>query len=73
MKTYKPRAKPHDRQNLIEQAYRNSIAYKITKAGTVAEKRALVVEQNPTHYIFGETLVPWKPWLTYEENLNASN
>jgi hypothetical protein len=68
MRTYKPRKKQHDRQSLIEQAYRNSIAYKITLAETTEQKRVLVTEHNPTHYIFGETLVPYKAWLTYEEN-----
>lgn len=72
-KTYKPRKKQHDRQTLIEQAYRNSIAYKITQAQTADEKRVLVTEHNPTHYIFGNTLTPWKPWQTYEENMNQPN
>jgi hypothetical protein len=71
MRTYKPRAKPHDRQTLIEQAYRNSIAYKITLAETAEQKRVLVTEHNPTHYIFGETLRPWKPYLTYAQNMGV--
>lgn len=69
MRTYKPRAKQHDRQTLIEQAYRNSIAYKITQAQTADEKRVLVTEHNPNHYQFGETLRPWKPYLSYLENM----
>jgi len=71
MRTYKPRKQVHDRQTLIEQAYRNSIAYKITLAETAEQKRVLVTEHNPTHYIFGETLTPWKPWQTYEENMGV--
>jgi hypothetical protein len=59
---------PHSRETLIEQAYRNSIAYKITQATTLTEKRELVSVANPTHYIFGKTLKPYKPYLTYEEN-----
>lgn len=70
-KTYKPRVKAHDRQTLIEQAYRNSIAYKITQAGTIEEKRALVTEHSPTHYIFGNTLTPWKAWQTYAQNMGV--
>lgn len=73
MRTYKPRAKQHDRQSLIEQAYRNSIAYKITIAQTPEEKRVLVTEHNPTHYIFGSTLRPWKPYLSYLENMEQPN
>lgn len=68
MRIQKPKDKRHDRQSLIEQAYRNSIAYKLTQAQTTEEKRALVIEHNPTHYIFGNTLRPHKPYLTYEEN-----
>ena len=69
MRTYKPHKQVHDRQSLIEQAYRNSIAYKLTLAETAEEKRELVSIANPTHYIFGETLRPWKPYQTYEENM----
>jgi hypothetical protein len=72
-RTYKPRKKQHDRQTLIEQAYRNSIAYKITLAETPEAKRVLVAEHNPTHYIFGNTLRPWKPYLTYLENMEQPN
>lgn len=69
MRTYKPRKQAHDRQSLIEQAYRNSIAYKLTQATTIAEKRELVSSANPIHYIFGNTLAPYKGYLTYEENM----
>lgn len=71
VRTYKPRQKAHDRQSLIEQAYRNSIAYKLTQAETPEAKRALVVEHNPNHYIFGEYRRAWKPYLTYQENMEV--
>jgi hypothetical protein len=41
----------------------------IPNATTLKEKRALVVESNPNHYVFGEIRKPWKPWLTYAENM----
>jgi hypothetical protein len=69
----KPYAKQHSRETLLEQAYKNSVSYKITQATTLNEKRELVTEHNPTHYIFGKTLKPYKPWQTYEENMNQPN
>ena len=62
------RKQPHSRETILEMALKNSISYKIGLMQTVAEKRALVTEANPTHYIFGKTLKPYKPYLTYEEN-----
>ena len=60
--------KQHSRETIIEQTLKNSVSYKLALMQTVAEKRALVAEHNPTHYIFGKTLKPYKPYLTYEEN-----
>lgn len=64
----KPKKKQHSRETILEMALKNSVCYKLTLMQTVAEKRALVAEHNPTHYIFGKTLKPYKPYLTYEEN-----
>jgi len=69
MRTYKPKQLLYSRETVIEQAYRNSIAFKITQATTIEEKRELVSSANPTHYIFGNTLAPYKGYLTYEENM----
>lgn len=41
---------------------------KLHKADCTKVRRELVSAVNPVFYIFGETLTPWKPWLTYEEN-----
>ena len=46
---------------------------KVRMASDVATKRNIVAQVNPNHYIFGETLTPWKPWLTYTENMEKSN
>jgi hypothetical protein len=62
------KAKQHSRETILELALKNSISHKIKQLQTLAEKRALVAEHNPTHYIFGKTLKPYKPYLTYEEN-----
>ena len=64
----KPKTKQHSRETIIEQTLKNSVSYKIGLMQTAVEKRALVAEHNPTHYIFGKTLKPYKPYLTYEEN-----
>lgn len=56
------------RQKAIEEAYLKSMQHRITKATTLAEKRAIVAEVNPLFYIFGETRKVFKPHLTYEEN-----
>ena len=57
------------RRNIIDEANKNSLFTTIPKAETVEEKRALVIENNPHHYAFGEIRRAWKPWLTYEENM----
>jgi hypothetical protein len=71
MRICKPKSKQHSRETLIEQAYRNSIAYKLTQAQTLEEKRSLVVEHNPHHYIFGRKRRAWKPYHTYQENMEV--
>ena len=61
---------PRERKNLIAEANKNSLFTTIPMAETLEEKRALVLEANPHHYAFGEKRRAWKPWLTYEENMN---
>jgi hypothetical protein len=40
----------------------------------IKTKRVLVREgMGEMFYCFGETLKPWKPYLTYEENMEESN
>lgn len=56
----------------IAQEHRKSIHYRMARANTPAEKRAIVVETNPLFYIFGETRKVYKPYLTYEENFNGA-
>jgi len=46
---------------------------KLAKADTAKARRVLVGEvMTELFYIFGETLTPYKTWLTYEENMNES-
>lgn len=61
--------KPRTRSNIIVEANKNSLFTTIPDAQTIEAKRALVLEQNPHHYAFGEIRRAWKPWLTYEENM----
>jgi len=68
VRTYIPKEKPRNRETLLEQAYKNSIAHKITLALTLGEKRNMVRAHNPFHYAFGVKLKPYKAYLTYEEN-----
>ena len=65
------RKESHSRETVLETAFKNSIAYKLTQTEQPDEKRALVTEHNPTHYIFGEHRRAWKPWLTYQENMEV--
>ena len=39
----------------------------------LADKRAIVQQTNPLLYLFGYTLKPYRPHLTYEENLDANS
>jgi len=67
-RNYIPKEKARNRETLLEQAYKNSIAHKITLALTLGEKRNMVRAHNPFHYAFGVKLKPYKAYLTYEEN-----
>lgn len=56
----------------IEVIYQKSAHYRIDKAKSIAEKRAIVTETNPLFYVFGETRKVFKPYLSYEENFNGT-
>lgn len=57
----------------LEQEAQNSIWYRIKLCKTRAEKDELVQSANPFLKILGDTLVPYKPYLTYAENLELLN
>jgi len=47
---------------------------RLVKADSTQARRVLVSEvMGELFYIFGESLRPWKPYLTYEENMNEPN
>lgn len=46
---------------------------KLAKADTAKARRVLVGEvMGDLFYVFGKSINPWKPYLTYEENMNES-
>ena len=47
----------------------NTMQYRMKLAQTIDEKRKLITNANPMFYAFGEALKPYKPYLTYEENV----
>jgi len=53
----------------IELEYENSLQHKLFKAITKAEKQNLINEISPMYYAFGKALKPYKPYLTYDENV----
>jgi len=61
---------PRSRNNVVQEANKNALFTTIPLAETLEEKRGLVIKDNPNHYAFGEIRRAWKPWLTYEENMN---
>lgn len=43
---------------------------KMAKEDSVQTKRELVsIAMSELFYMFGETLRPWQPWRTYEQNM----
>jgi hypothetical protein len=44
---------------------------KLHTADDTKARRVLVEEVCPHHYAFGKTLTPWRPWLTYAENMGV--
>ena len=57
----------------LEQEALNSIWNRIKLCKTKAEKDELVQSANPLLKALGDTLIPYKPYLTYAENLEALN
>lgn len=49
----------------------NAFLAKLLSIETLDDKRSHVVEANPLHYSFGDTIKPWKPWLSYADNINC--
>jgi len=46
---------------------------RLVKADSTQARRVLVSEvMGDLFYIWGKTINPYKPWLTYEENMNES-
>lgn len=46
---------------------------KLHKADDTKTRRVLVAEVNPLFYTFGKEIKPWKPYLTYLENMEQPN
>ena len=53
----------------LEQERINSVWFRIRECLTRQKKEELVLETNPMLYIFGDRLRPWKPYLSYEDNM----
>lgn len=68
--SFKSREGTRSRVKLIEQANENSISTLIKGLQTREEKRKLIEERNPLHYVFGEKLVVRKANEKYEDYLN---
>jgi len=59
-------AKPKSK---IELDLSNTMQYKLRLVKTIEEKTKLIDEANPMLMVFGKALKPYKPYLTYEENV----
>jgi hypothetical protein len=53
----------------IELDLSNTMQYKLRLVKTIEEKTKLIDEANPMLMAFGKALQPYKPYLTYEENV----
>ena len=60
------------RLKLIKEANENSITNLIKTLATRQEKRDLVAERNPLHYMFGEYLLTRKYDEKYEDFINRN-
>ena len=67
----KPVSEHKTKVKKLEEEAQNSIWYRIKLCKTKAEKDELVQSANPFLKILGDTLVPYKAYLTYAENLEA--
>ena len=70
--SFRSRDRSRSRKNLIAQANENSITTLIKTLTTVEEKRELIRERNPLHYVFGEKLVAKKGSESYEEFMSRT-
>jgi hypothetical protein len=59
-------AKPKSK---IELDLSNTMQYKLRLVKTIEEKTKLIDEANPMLMAFGKALKPYKPYLTYEDNV----
>lgn len=57
------------RKTQIELDLSNTMQYRMKLVNTIEEKRKLITEANPWFYAFGEALKPYKPYITYEDNV----
>lgn len=57
------------RKTQIELDLSQTMQYRMRLAQTIDEKRKLITEANPMFYAFGEALKPYKPYITYEDNV----
>lgn len=64
--------KRRSRANLIEKANENSITNLIKTLVTREEKRDLIAERNPLHYMFGEYLLSRKYDESYTDFINRN-
>jgi hypothetical protein len=53
----------------IELDLSNTMQYRLKLVKTIEEKTKLIDEANPMLMAFGKALKPYKPYLTYEENV----
>lgn len=67
MRKYQPR----NRAKLIEQANKNSLMTLLKADLSAQEKREMIAEKNPLHYLFGTVLNP-SNYLIEENNDDLS-
>jgi hypothetical protein len=53
----------------IELDLSDTMQYKLRLAKTIEEKCKLINQANPMLVAFGKALKPYKPYLTYEDNV----
>jgi hypothetical protein len=59
-------AKPKSK---LELDLSNTMQYKLNLVKTIEEKCKLINEANPMLMAFGKALKPYKPYLSYEDNV----
>jgi hypothetical protein len=71
--SFRSREGTRSRVKLTQQANENSITTLIKNLETQEEKRNLIKERNPLHYMFGEKLVVKKYSESYEDYVGRAN